>query len=134
MEVVRHRHAIESRGTQVAFVHMSAPEEADRWFARYGADDVVRISDPGRALYRQFGLEEASLRQLAPWRVWWPWLRTAVLKRRGFGPQGSAWKQLTGAFVVHRGCILAAVRHRNAAERPDYVALVRDAQLENTIR
>jgi hypothetical protein len=126
------RAAIEATGTQVAFVHMSAPEEADRWFAHYGVSDMARISDPGKQLYRAFGLEEASLRELAHPRVWWPWLRTAAV--RGFGIAGPNWRQLTGVFVIYRGHTLAALRHRNSAARPDFVALVHGLKLGAAIR
>src|SRR5690606_27171494 len=108
----------------VAFVHMSPPEEADRWFARYGIADLVRISDPAKRLYRQFHLHDAPLRELLHPRVWWPWFRTAVLAGHGAGPVGPNWRQLTGAFVIHQGRILAGVRHRNSAERPDLDALL----------
>ena len=108
---------------------MSAADEADRWFDHYGVSDIARVSDPDRRLYRAFGLEQASLRQLAHPRVWWPWFRTAILKGYGVGGGGPNWRQLTGVFVVHRGRILAAVRHRNSAAHPDYVALVRGLKL-----
>jgi len=104
---------------------MSPPEVADYWFAQYGANDLVRVSDSDKRLYRAFGLEDASLAALVHPRVWWPWFRTAILRGYGIGPAGPNWRQLTGTFVVHRGAILAAVRHRNSAERPDYLALVR---------
>jgi hypothetical protein len=122
--VALHRDAIEATGTQVAFVHMSSPEDADRWFDHYNVSDVLRISDPGKGLYRQFGLEEATVSELAHPRVWWPWFRTAVLQRKGVGFAGPNWRQLTGVFVIHRGEILTAIRHRNSAARPDYLALV----------
>ena len=121
--VAQRRAAIESTGTQVAFVHMSPPEEASRWLERCGVADIAHVSDPTRALYRAFGLEQASLWELAHPRVWWPWFRTAILNGYGLGAAGPNWRQLTGAFVIHRGRILASVRHRNSAERPDYVAL-----------
>jgi hypothetical protein len=127
--VARHRGAIESAGTQVAFVHMSAPDEADRWFAQYGVADVTRIADPDKHLYREFRLEQASLAELAHPRVWWPWFRTAILNRYGVGFAGPNWRQLTGVFVVHRGRLLASVRHRNSAAHPDYIALVRGLKL-----
>lgn len=123
------RAVLESAGTQVAFVHMSPPEEADPWFERYGVTDVVRISDPGKTLYRAFGLGEASLAALAHPRVWWPWFRTAALAGHGAGAAGPNWRQLTGAFLVHRGRILASARLRNSAERLDYLGLVRDLKL-----
>lgn len=128
------RAAIEAAGTQVAFVHMSPREEADRWFAHYGVSDIARISDPDKRLYRAFGLEEASLRTLAHPRVWWPWFRTAILRGYGVGVAGPNWRQLTGVFVIHRGHILAALRHRNSAARPDYVALVHGLKLGAAIR
>jgi hypothetical protein len=132
--VARRRAAIEAAGTQVAFVHMSTPEEADRWFAHYGVDDLVRVSDPEKHLYRAFGLEEASLSALAHPRVWWPWFSTAILRGFGAGLAGPNWRQLTGVFVVHRGHILAALRHQNAVGRPDFVALVHGLKLGAALR
>ena len=106
---------------------MSAPENADPWFARYGLEDVVRISDPDKTIYRQFGLEEASLLQLSHPGVWLAWFRTAMLNGHGVGAAGPNWRQLTGVFLVRSGQILAEVRHRNSAARPDYLALAQRA-------
>jgi hypothetical protein len=105
--VARRRAAIEAAGTQVAFVHMSTESEASGWFDRYGLADVVRISDPSKTLYRQFDLEQGSLIELAHPRVWWPWIRTAILGGYGAGLAGPNWRQLTGAFVIHGGHIIA---------------------------
>lgn len=104
---------------------MSPPEEADEWFARYGVSDVVRVSDPEQHLYREFGLEQASLAALIHPRVWLPWIRTAIVSGYGVGVAGPHWRQLTGVFVIHRGRILAALRHRNSAARPDYAAMLK---------
>ena len=124
-DIARHRAAIDATGTQVAFVHMASEQDADYWFDHYGISVIVRISDPDRALYREFGLEEASITALAHPRVWWPWFKTAIVSGRGVGQAGPNWRQLTGVFVIHRGRILAEIRHRNSAARPDYVALIR---------
>lgn len=113
---------------------MSAPADADRWFAQYGADDFVRVSDPEKQLYRRFGLEQGSLAQLAHPRVWGRWLQSALLEGHGVGRAGPNWRQLTGVFVLHRGHVLAAVRHRNSAARPDYVALLHGLKLGAAIR
>lgn len=110
-------------------MHLSEPEDADKWFEHYGVSDIARVNDADKRLYRAFGLEQAALSQLMHPRVWWPWLQTAVLRGYGFGLAGPNWRQLTGVFVLHRGHILAAVRHRNAASRPDYVALVHGLKL-----
>jgi hypothetical protein len=132
--VARRRTALEAAGTQVAFVHMSDASEADHWFAQYGVSDITRVSDPDKRLYRAFGLEQGTLRQLAHPRVWWPWIRTAILQGHGVGAAGPNWRQLTGVFVIHRGHILAAIRHRNSAARPDYVALVLGLKLGPAMR
>jgi hypothetical protein len=113
---------------------MSAEGEADHWFATYGVSDLLRISDPGKGLYRQFGLEDATLRELAHPRVWGPWFRTAILNRHGVGSGGPNWRQLTGVFVIHRDVILASIRHRNSSERPNYVTFVQQLALGGTIR
>ena len=57
----------------------------------------------------------------------------AILNGHGVGAAGSNWRQLTGVFVIHRGAIVAAIRHRNSSERPDYVAFVRRLALSSTI-
>ena len=126
-DVARDRPAIEATGTQVAFVHMSAPEEADPWFERNGIADLVRISDPDKTLYRQFGLEDASLLKLTQPRVWLPWFKTAILRGHGVGTAGPNWRQLAGVFLIRSGQIVAEVRHENSAARPDYVELARSA-------
>lgn len=132
-DVAQHRRAIQAAGVQIAFVHMSPAREADPWFEHYGVADLTRISDPDKALYRTFGLEQASLGELVHPRIWWPWLHTAVINRHGIGTAGPNWRQLTGVFVLHRGHLLAAIRHANAASRPDYVALVHGLRLRAVV-
>lgn len=113
---------------------MSTEADASRWFEQYGVGDIVRVSDPEKVLYREFKLEQAPIAEMMHPRVWWPWFRAAILSGYGAGLAGPNWRQLTGAFVIHRGHILAAFRHRNSATRPDYVALVHGLKLGATIR
>jgi hypothetical protein len=120
--VARLRSALRAKGTQVAFVHMQPPEEATEWFERYGMGVVPRFSDPVHALYRAFVVGEGSLFELAHTRVWGRWLRTAL--GRGAGLQGPHWRQLTGVFLVDRDRVLAEIRHKNSAARPDYLSFV----------
>jgi hypothetical protein len=108
---------------------MSPPDEADRWFDQYRLADVARVSDLEKTLYRQFGLDQTTFAELAHPRIWWPWFRTAILQGFGAGAAGPNWRQLTGVFVVHGGHILAAIRHRNSAVHPDFVAMVRGLKL-----
>ena len=131
-DIARLRSAIEATGTQVAFVHMQPPHEADEWFARYGLSDVSRFSDPEHTLYRAFDLREGSLFELAHPRVWRRWLKTAL--GRGAGYQGRHWRQLTGVFLVHRDRVLAEIRHRNSAARPNYFAFVQNGLRQSYTR
>jgi hypothetical protein len=119
------RASLHALGTQVAFVHMQQPDEADEWLARFGLSDVPRFGDPERVLYRAFDLQQGSLAELGHPRVWWRWLRATL--SRGAGLQGPQWRQLTGVFLVQRDQVLAELRHRNSAARPDYVAIVQSA-------
>jgi hypothetical protein len=113
---------------------MSSPDDADVWFERYGVPDIVRVSDPEKRLYRLFGLHDARAIDLMHPRVWWPWFRTAILRRYGIGAAGPNWRQLTGVFVIHRGRILASIRHGNSAARPNYAALVLGLKLGTIAR
>ena len=132
--MARHRVAIESTGTQVAFVHMSTPEDADHWFTRYGVADLARVSDPEKRLYRT----SASIkRRLASWHTLACGGHGSARRYssgHGAGLAGPNWRQLTGVFVVQRGHILAALRHRNTVERPDFVALVHGLRLGPVLR
>lgn len=66
LEAVREARArLEERGYRLVLVHMAPDEEARAAFGRYALQYLARISDPGRALYRHFGLGEAS-RLLGP--------------------------------------------------------------------
>jgi hypothetical protein len=117
------RRDIEAEGAAIAFVYPSSPEEAQPWFERAGLGDVTRVSDPTLAHYRAFGLQPTGAGALFAPDVW---ARGAVCAlRHGFGVQPPSVLRLRGGtFVAHRGRLLAAVPNRNAAQRPDYRALV----------
>jgi peroxiredoxin len=44
----------------VVFVHMHPEPQAAAFFARYGVDDLQRVSDPDRTLYRAFQVPRAT--------------------------------------------------------------------------
>lgn len=113
---------------------MSPPEDADPWFDKHGLSDEVRLSDPEKTLYRQFGLEEGSALSLSHPRVWLPWFRTAVLNGHGVGSPGPDWRQLPGVFLIRSGQILAEIRPDDAAFRPDYLAFIESVRPSGTIR
>jgi len=126
-DVARSRDAIRESGAEVAFVHGGTPEEAAPWFAKYGLGDVTVVSDPGLEHYRAFGLGRTHAAALVDPQVW---TRGAVCAiSHGFGAQSvEMMRQLPGVFVVQDGAIRAEFRHRSPSDRPDYLALVREAK------
>lgn len=113
-------------GITPVLVHMDPPEKdaqtAER-FARYGLADAPRIADPARELYRAFELKRGRLSQLFGWRVWLRGVRAGLIDRHFVGPLAGDGTQMPGAFLVHRGRIVRAFRHDDAADRPDYCEL-----------
>jgi len=100
---------------------MDGEPVAAGWFARYGLDGVLSFADPGRALYRAFGLPRGSLGQLFGPGVF---LRgAALLPRYGVGHGAGDKRQMPGAVVYRGGRILARRDSEDIAFRPDYAAL-----------
>jgi hypothetical protein len=123
-DVAAVKDAIHDAGANIAFVHGASSIEASPWFTKYGLNDVMTVSDPERAHYKAFGLNQVSVTSLVS-----PisWARGAVCAlSHGFGGQTfDMMKQLPGVFLVQQERILAEYRHRSPCDRPDYVALVR---------
>jgi hypothetical protein len=122
-DLAEDRRTLESQGIRIVLVHMSPDDTAREFFARYGLDDVPRIADPQRALYRAFGLARGSLRQLFGPRVWWRGLKAGLLSGHGVGRLQGDGFQMPGAFLLHRGEVQAAYLHVDASDRPDYCRL-----------
>ena len=118
------KRAIHDAGANIAFVHAGSPIEAAPWFAEYGLDDVMTVSDPNLAHYKAFGLGRTTAASLVDPKVWARGAACAL--SHGFGAQTiTMMRQLPGVFVVQQDRVLAEYRHRSPADRPDYVALVR---------
>jgi hypothetical protein len=116
--------SIRDAGAEIAFVHSEPNAEADPWFAKYGLADVLHISDPHLDHYRAFGLGRTKATSLVDPKVWTRGAASALA--HGFGVQDAEMmRRQPGVFVVQRGQLLAAYRHRTPADRPDYLALVR---------
>ena len=116
------RNEIESAGAGVVFVHMMDEAFAAPQFARYGAAEFDRISDPDCRLYRAFGLGRGSAGQLMGPEV----LRRGAASffgKHGAGAVAGDVFRMPGAFLVADGRIAARYPYRNAADRPDYVRL-----------
>jgi len=115
---------LRNAGAAIVFVHGADPVEASPWFAKYGLDDVVQVSDPQLTHYRAFGLGRTTPGVLVDPTVWTR--GAACAWSYGFGSQSvEMMRQLPGVFLVQDGRVLAEFRHRSPADRPDYLALVR---------
>ncbi len=116
------RQAIEAKGAPLAFVHLGTEEKAQWFFKPYGLLDVPRLSDPEGHLYQAFGLLRAELRQYlnseSILRMLNAWFCGHFV---GF-PAGDI-ERMPGAFLINRGEIQKAFRHKLVSDRPDYLAL-----------
>jgi peroxiredoxin len=115
--------AMRSRGWQLVVIHMSAPADGRALLDHYGLADVAAISDPQRRLFRAFELRSGSLSQLTGLSVLWRAVIEGTVWRHGFGKIVGDPRQLAGAFVIDKGQIIQAYRHRTSADRPDFLHL-----------
>jgi hypothetical protein len=109
----------------VLFVALGTPEEAARFFADLWPEARV-ICDPGRELYRGFGLGEGSLGQLIGPSVWGAGLR-ALLGGHVAGLPGREVRQLSGAVLVEDGRVVWRHEARHAGDLPDFRAVGQSA-------
>ena len=121
-DLAEKRHTIEGKGVPLAFVHLGTEEKARWFFKPYNMLDVPRLSDPDARLYQAFGLLRAELRQYlnseSILRMLGAWFRGHFV---GF-PAGDI-ERMPGAFLIDRGEIQKAFRHKLVSDRPDYLSL-----------
>jgi hypothetical protein len=122
-DLAEHRRDIESAGARIVLVHMGDDEQGAEQFGSFGLGDLPRISDPGRAVYRAFGLERGRVGLLFGPRVCWRGIG-AVLRGHRVGPGVGDGFQMPGLFLVEHGRVVRAIRHVDVAERPDYLRFV----------
>ena len=115
-----HRAAIEKAGVKIALVHMASDRQAELVFRLYGLDDMARFSDPDRSLYEAFVLRRVTMSELLSADLW---------KR---GPRGDPM-QMPGVFLVDRGWIRARFVHSHPWDRPDFPALLAEAQAVSNV-
>jgi AhpC/TSA antioxidant enzyme len=128
-ELAEKRSAIAAQGTGLVLVHMQTDTAASALFARYGLQDVPRISDPGRQLYEAFELSRGSLAQVAGPRVWLRGLLSLFKGHVPGVPEGDVL-QMPGVFLLNNGRIERAYRHATSADRPDYCELAGPQDLD----
>lgn len=122
-DLAKQRAAIEQAGTRLVLVHMSDTESFRAFATRYGLGDVPQVSDPERTLYQALGLRRGTLAQLLGWRVLVRGFQAAIFARHGLGAIQGDSTQMPGVFLIRDGRIVAAHRHKDSADRPDYAGV-----------
>ena len=123
-DVAAQRKQIEATGTRIVLVHMSREPQAGSFFRKYGLEDLPRVSDPQRSLYRAFGLGRGGLMQLAGPAVWLRAIHAAMFDRHGVGKAAGDVFQMPGVFMVYHGHVVRSFVHHSIADRPDYRGFV----------
>ncbi|HYP06509.1 MAG TPA: peroxiredoxin-like family protein [Bryobacteraceae bacterium] len=123
-DLAAQRRDIESTGVTIVLAHMGKPEFGREFFEKYGLSDLHQISDPGRGLYKAFGLQRGNLWMLFGPKVWWRGFEAGILGRHGVGRLMGDGFQMPGLFMIFHGQILRTYRHQSAADRPHYFSFV----------
>ncbi len=114
---------LKSHGVELVLVHQGDPDSGAKWFAEYGLHEAHQISDPQTKLYQAFELGRASILDIFHPSVWWKGLHAAIFQRHWFGKIVGNVMQMPGVFLLDKGKVVRAYRHRLASDRPNYVEL-----------
>ncbi len=122
-ELAANQARIKDLGWNLAVVTMSPQDINLPLAARYTLDWASWFSDPARLAYRALELRRGNF-----WQLFGPAviLRGALATLRGnlVGPLVGDGFQMAGTFVLHRGRVIRAFRHRSAADRPELSSMV----------
>jgi peroxiredoxin len=122
-DIAEKRAAIEATGSRLAFVHLGTEERAKKYFAPYKLTDVPRFADPEGRLYQAFGLVRIQWWEIFRWRALRRSLEALLHSGHFIGVPAGDIQRMPGVFLVRRGEIRNAFRHKVVSDRPDYVAL-----------
>ena len=126
-DLSQQRSAIDEMGVGIVVVHLGTTSDGVSMLDKYDLAHLPIISDPEARLYRQFGLELGSFGQLLGLKVWLRGVVAGLLAGHGIGHIVGDPFQMPGAFVVQNGRFLTGFQHETAADRPQYIEIVRDA-------
>lgn len=124
-EISKNRQHIESEGTKIVLVHLVDEEKAEEIVSQYGLQDIPRIADPEKKIYKAFGLQRGGLTQLFGFNVIIRGVIHTVLKLNPPRPFIGDGFQMPGIFVIHKGMVIQTFKHTSLADRPDYIELAR---------
>lgn len=118
-DIARWQADLANSGVGIAIVGLSSsPADLRALGERYGVSAASWVADPDRLLYRALELQRGTFLQLFGPRVWVSGLLVAA-KGHGIGKLDGDGFQMPGGFIVHRGRVVRAYRHKTAADRPN---------------
>ncbi|MDQ3141730.1 MAG: AhpC/TSA family protein [Bacteroidota bacterium] len=123
-EIAEMHGQIQEENVKIILVHMSDHQIAEKYFQRYGLQNVDSISDPDCQFYKLFGLIKGTFNQLFGFRSWVRGLDAGIIKGHGWGIQLGDGFQMPGVFVIHDGKIVSEFKHRYASDKPNYKDLL----------
>lgn len=124
-EISQNRKYIEQEGTKIVLVHLVDERKAEEMTKAYGLQDVPRISDPDKKIYKAFGLTRGTLEQLFGFNVLVRGFLHTLLRLNPPRPFIGDGFQMPGIFVIHKGMVIHTFKHTSLADRPDYIELAR---------
>lgn len=124
-EIAKNRAYIEKEGAKIVLVHLTDEEKAEEIIAQYGLEDIPRIADPDKKIYKAFGLQRGRLSQLFGFNVLIRGAMHTILKLNPPRPFIGDGFQMPGIFVIHKGMVIHTFKHTTLADRPDYIELAR---------
>ncbi|MTB53546.1 peroxiredoxin-like family protein [Lewinella sp. W8] len=123
-DLSRRKHEIDKLGGELVLVHMSTPEIAEKYFAKYDLRGVAHVADPPCRFYQGFGLTKGTARQLFGLHSWIRGFQAGVIDGHGIGKELGDGFQMPGVFVILNGMVRNQFVHKLAGERPEYVDLL----------
>ncbi len=113
-------------GADLVLVHMLQNGKETEYLGERSG--VPRIADPRCELYRAFGLGKGGFIELFGPQVWWRGA-VSIFKGCGVGHLAGDGLQMPGAFLFHRGKIVAAQPAHSASDLPDLPQLFKTLPL-----
>jgi peroxiredoxin len=123
-DVAARRAAMEASQTTVVFVHMHPEAQAAAFFARYGVQDLQRVSDPARTLYQAFSVPRAKPISWFSFGTLRHYLHAIFRGRHYPALVGGDVGQMAGVFRVVDGRIERAIVDPGFETRPDFDELL----------
>ncbi len=117
------RPEIETKKTEIVFVHMADDATADIYFNRFKIDNVRHVSDPTCNFYAKFGLVKGSFTQLFGLQSWYRGFTLQAKYGNEMGKNLGDSFQMPGIFMVQNGQVVDSFIHKIVSDKPDYLKL-----------